>query len=162
MPRSGAAPLNDPSGVVQRVGTVNHADQTRRDAVRGLVSDKTIWACVTIPSCISVFTTGVPSRAAGSAPTGARQQTPLPPPAAAQEALAQRIYNTLNAKVTDAAQRISLVSARRCADTYSLSLIARALRLLERRSSIAGPVGFFVTFLCSEQKAARMMGQGAA
>ncbi|MEZ4671303.1 MAG: hypothetical protein R3E39_25655 [Anaerolineae bacterium] len=28
MPRSRAAPLNDPAGVVQRVGTVNHADQT--------------------------------------------------------------------------------------------------------------------------------------
>jgi hypothetical protein len=28
VPRSRAAPLNDPAGVVQRVGTVNHADQT--------------------------------------------------------------------------------------------------------------------------------------
>jgi hypothetical protein len=28
VPRSRAAPLNDPAGVVQRVGTVNHADRT--------------------------------------------------------------------------------------------------------------------------------------
>ena len=28
MPRSRAAPLNDPAGVVQRVGTVNRADRT--------------------------------------------------------------------------------------------------------------------------------------
>ncbi len=95
----------------------------------------------------------VPFRAAPRLPQAAappRQRRSLyhkPLPDAEQEALAQRVYDTINARTAEKAHSISLVSARKYVATYGLPAVERALRLLSRRQNVYKPVGFFATLL---------------
>ena len=68
------------------------------------------------------------------------------------ENLANRIYERVNGRCTDAALHISMAVSRKLVSRYNRACVEKALRLLEGRRDIAKPAGFFVTVLRSEAK----------
>lgn len=85
--------------------------------------------------------------------TKRRARQPLPD--RYQEALAQRVYHTLNQRTSDRKQRISQASARRAVFTYGTQAVENALKCLVGRRHILKPAGFFMTILRSEQRRTR-------
>jgi hypothetical protein len=75
-----------------------------------------------------------------------------PLPDEQHEALAQRVYTTVNQRAKDKAQTVSVMTARRWVDTYGVDEVRRALALLEWRGErVYKPVGFLATVLrCSK------------
>ena len=70
-----------------------------------------------------------------------------PLPEATQEALAQRVYNALNARVREAKQRISQATVRRCVETHGCTAVEGALKFTLTRRALRQPAGFFLTVL---------------
>jgi hypothetical protein len=86
------------------------------------------------------------------APRLTKRRARQPLPDAYQEALARRVYQTLNDRASDPGQRISLASARRAVFTYGVKMVLWALGLTQHRHNVMKPVGFFMTVLRSESK----------
>ncbi|MBL8066342.1 MAG: bifunctional DNA primase/polymerase [Chthonomonadaceae bacterium] len=72
-----------------------------------------------------------------------------PLPDAAQEALAQHVYSTLNSRSGDTNHHISQANARRCVEAYGAQAVQKALALLLSRRNVLQPVAFFLTILRS-------------
>jgi hypothetical protein len=86
------------------------------------------------------------------APRLTKRRARQPLPDAHEEALAQRVYITLNNRTPDPRQRISQATARRCVFKYGSKQVEQVLGLVQRRHNVIKPAGFFMTVLRSESK----------
>ncbi len=75
-----------------------------------------------------------------------------PLPNTRSEALAQRVYETVNQLAQAAEQRLSMANARQWVDESGIEIVARALKLLQRRRNVSQPAGFLKTVLRSMVK----------
>jgi hypothetical protein len=68
------------------------------------------------------------------------------------EALAQRIYNLVNAMTQEQAHKISLASARKWVDVYGVGVVKHGLERLGRKGNITKPAGFIATVMRCKAK----------
>lgn len=92
------------------------------------------------------------SKSARYVPKLTKRRARQPLPDRYQEALAQRVYTTINSRTADPHQRISQANARRAVFTYGTQAVEDALRLTLRRKALTNPPGFFLTVLRSTRK----------